>query len=435
MHIRDKSKLKPAGRNALPITTCTHTPPRELRRVVRDSALHSRRVLNELAWYPRPKYKRWRAVLYGSFIDWAILLRVPLGDNVFGCIARHRGPEQIRLLLALALFDADGDGEISETELEEFEKHSEEIISDGKQMCVNLSLVSVMLVGLLHNVTIGRPVAFAFGAGAEEQYGGWLLWLAYGLNLTGESGAFFTMCLSIITRNCLTNVLPTRQHKVDFLRTTNALGFMGSSMLLSVWCFLLSSIAHVLTTNPTLGLLGAGLLLLLLFAFMSCIAPLRYRAAMLLHEEVVHVLKEKEASILKRRSSYASSYASSRAGSVPPSPSRPPPPHPPSHSLGGGNSLFRPAILTASGQVAGRISHSALDSRSIGLVVPSWTTEALARAGRLEGSATPPIGHSGSATPPSPFIRARQSRLSVSSVNERELQDSETDLHEVVVMP
>ena len=165
--------------------------------------------------YPRPKYKRWRAVLYGSFIDWAILLRVPLGDNVFGCIARHRGPEQIRLLLALALFDADGDGEISETELEEFEKHSEEIISDGKQMCVNLSLVSVMLVGLLHNVTIGRPVAFAFGAGAEEQYGGWLLWLAYGLNLTGESGAFFTMCLSIITRNCLTNVLPTRQHKVD----------------------------------------------------------------------------------------------------------------------------------------------------------------------------------------------------------------------------
>lgn len=54
MHIRDKSKLKPAGRNALPITTCTHTPPRELRRVVRDSALHSRRVLNELAWCRAP---------------------------------------------------------------------------------------------------------------------------------------------------------------------------------------------------------------------------------------------------------------------------------------------------------------------------------------------------------------------------------------------
>ena len=72
--------------------------------------------------------------------------------------------------------------------------------------------------------------------GAEEQYGGWLLWIAYGLNLSGESGAFFTMCLSIITRDYLTNVLPTRHHKVDFLRTTNALGCMGGSMLITIWC-------------------------------------------------------------------------------------------------------------------------------------------------------------------------------------------------------
>ena len=277
-----------------------------------------------LTRHPRPKYKRWRAILYGSFIDWAILLRLPLGDNIFGCIARHRGPEQIRLLLVLALFDADGDGGISEIELEKFDNLSDEIISDGKHTCVNLSIVSVMLLGLLHNVTIGRPVALAFGTGAEEQYGGWLLWLAYGLNLSGESGAFFTMCLSIITRNYLTNVLPTRYDRVDFLRTTNALGCMGSSMLITLWCFLLSSIVLALTTNPTLGLLGAGLLLVLLFAFMFFIAPLRYCGTMLLHEEVVHVLMKREE---KRRSraSRASSYASSRAGSVPPSPSRPPP--------------------------------------------------------------------------------------------------------------
>ena len=44
------------------------------------------------------------------------------------------------------------------------------------------------------------------------------------------------MCLSIITRDYLTNVLPTRHHKVDFLRTTNALGCMGGNMLITMWC-------------------------------------------------------------------------------------------------------------------------------------------------------------------------------------------------------
>ena len=94
--------------------------------------------------------------MYGSFIDWAILLRVPLGDNIFGCIARHRGPEQIRLLLVLALYDGDGDAEMSEIELEleKFDRLSDEIISDGKHTCVNLSIVSVLLLGLLHNPLI-----------------------------------------------------------------------------------------------------------------------------------------------------------------------------------------------------------------------------------------------------------------------------------------
>ena len=388
-----------------------------------------------LTRHPRPKYKRWRAILYGSFIDWAILLRLPLGDNIFGCIARHRGPEQIRLLLVLALFDADGDGGISEIELEKFDNLSDEIISDGKHTCVNLSIVSVMLLGLLHNVTIGRPVALAFGTGAEEQYGGWLLWLAYGLNLSGESGAFFTMCLSIITRNYLTNVLPTRYDRVDFLRTTNALGCMGSSMLITLWCFLLSSIVLALTTNPTLGLLGAGLLLVLLFAFMFFIAPLRYCGTMLLHEEVVHVLMKREE---KRRSraSRASSYASSRAGSVPPSPSRPPPPSRPP-SLSGGSSFFRPAMLAASGQASGRISHS-------GSPLVPWHAAQISSADASPKFAHPPSLGIGPAPPhkvcwttqpPTPF-QARQSRISGVSTDEsdNEDQDAENDLHEVVVM-
>ena len=76
---------------------------------------------------------------------------------------------------------------------------------------------------------------------------------------------------------------------------------MGSSFMITVWCFLLSSIALALATNPTLGLLGAGLLLVLLVAFMFFIAPLRYCGTMLLHEEVVHVLRNREEATLPRQ--------------------------------------------------------------------------------------------------------------------------------------
>ena len=327
------------------------------------------------------------------------------------------------MLLVLALFDGDGDASEIELELEKFDRLSDEIISDGKHTCVNLSIVSVLLLGLLHNVTIERP--FAFGAGAEEQ--GWLLWLAYGLNLSAECGAFFTMCLSVITRNCLTNLLPTRHDKVDFLRTTNALGCMGSSFMITVWCFLLSSIVLALATNPTLGLLGAGLLLVLLFAFVFFIAPLRYCGTMLLHEEVVHVLMKRE----EKRRSRASSYASSRAGSVPPSPSRPPPPSRPPSLSGGSAVFFRPGMLAASGQASGRISHS-------GSALVPWNTS----QGSADASpkfAHPPSGMGRAlpcwtTQPPTPF-QARQSRVSgVSTESDTEHQDAENDLHEVVVM-
>lgn len=355
---------------------------------------------------------------------------MPLGDNIFGCIARHRGPEQIRLLLVLALFDGDGDAEISEIELEleKFDRLSDEIISDGKHTCVNLSIVSVLLLGLLHNVTIERP--FAFGAGAEEhEYGGWLLWLAYGLNLSAECGAFFTMCLSVITRNCLTNLLPTRHDKVDFLRTTNALGCMGSSFMITVWCFLLSSIVLALATHPTLGLLGAGLLLVLLFAFVFFIAPLRYCGTMLLHEEVVHVLWNRE----EKRRSRASSYASSRAGSVPPTPSRPPPPsRPPSLSVGG--DFFRRAMLApASSQASWRISYSGSP------LVPWQAPKGSADASPMKFAQPPSSSGVGRApacwtTQPTPF-QARQSRVSGASTgSDSEHQHAENDLHEVVVM-
>lgn len=257
-----------------------------MKSLVSDSAVQARVALRQFASYPRPRYTRWRSILYGSFIDWAICLRLPLGDNVFGFIAKRGGPEQVRLLLTLARFDEDGDGTISDEEFAHFLQASDEIIADANAMCGNLAVVSALLLGLSHNVTVGRPVPLAYAPDVETQYGEWLLWVVYALNLCAESGAFFTMCLAIITRNCVTNIIPTPQHKVDFLRTTNALGHLGIGILVSLWCFLLSTTAETLTTSPHLGILGCAIMLLLLAACMNFIAPMRYLAVMLLHEEI-----------------------------------------------------------------------------------------------------------------------------------------------------
>ena len=265
-----------------------------MKSLVSDSAVQARVALRQFGSYPRPRYTRWRAILYGSFIDWAICLRLPLGDNVIGFIAKRGGPEQVRLLLTLASFDEDCDGSISDEELLGFYKLSDEIISDGNAMCGNLAVVAALLVGLSHNVTVGRPVPLAYAPGVEEQYGDGLLWLVYAFNLCAEAGAFFTMCMAIIARNCLTNILPTRHHKVDFLRTTNALGNLGIGMQISLWFFLLTAITHTLCTSPRLGILGCGIMLLLLAACMNFIAPVRYLAVMLLHEEVVLFLKNQQ---------------------------------------------------------------------------------------------------------------------------------------------
>ena len=174
-----------------------------MKSLVSDSAVQARVALRQFASYPRPRYTRWRSILYGSFIDWAICLRLPLGDNVFGFIAKRGGPEQVRLLLTFARFDEDGDGTISDEEFAHFLQASDEIIADANAMCGNLAVVSALLLGLSHNVTVGRPVPLAYAPDVETQYGEWLLWVVYALNLCAESGAFFTMCLAIITRNCV----------------------------------------------------------------------------------------------------------------------------------------------------------------------------------------------------------------------------------------
>jgi hypothetical protein len=98
--------------------------------------------------------------------------------------------------------------------------------------------------------------------------------------------------LSVVSRShaCaplppVTNVLPTRELKIDLLRTTNALGIMGVSLLLTLWSFLLAGITGTLVASPSVGVLGSAFFFVALVSCMGFIAPIRYLGVMLLHEE------------------------------------------------------------------------------------------------------------------------------------------------------
>ena len=83
----------------------------------------------------------------------------------------------------------------------------------------------------------------------------------------------------------MTNVLPNRELKIDLLRSTNALGAMGVSLLFTLWFFLLAGILGTLVASPSIGALGCACFVTVLACCMGVIAPIRYLGVMLLHEE------------------------------------------------------------------------------------------------------------------------------------------------------
>mmetsp|Transcript_19702 Transcript_19702/g.40161 ORF Transcript_19702/g.40161 Transcript_19702/m.40161 type:complete len:423 (-) Transcript_19702:14-1282(-) len=256
------------------------------RTLVARNAYTARKALLDIAKIPRPPYRLLNAICFGSFIDFLIVIRCAPGTGLLTkAVVKHGGPEQLRFLLCLAQFDQNGDGNIDDAEWANYERLSDALIADSVAMCGNTALVSSMLLGLTHLITIGRPIPYDLSDASATIFGDWLLWAAYGLNTGAESAAFFTLFIAVITRNNLTNVLPTRELKIDLLRTTNALGFMGVSLISTLWFFLLAGILGTLVASPSIGFLGCGLFCVTLVCCCAFIAPIRYIGVMLLHEE------------------------------------------------------------------------------------------------------------------------------------------------------
>jgi hypothetical protein len=84
------------------------------RTLIASNATFARKVLQEFASIPRPIYQPIDAVLYGTFIDWLVLFRCPVGPPLTRAIVKHGGAEQLRFLFCVATFDKDRNGKIGD---------------------------------------------------------------------------------------------------------------------------------------------------------------------------------------------------------------------------------------------------------------------------------------------------------------------------------
>ena len=262
------------------------------RTLVVESSSDAHFVLEAFARIRKPEWQQWKAMLYGCLIDWAILLRADEWmqmDEFVRCVVSCGGAEQMRFLLALAQFDRDGNGTIDDDEWVQYQKLADRLIEDSVTLCGNLALVSTLLLGVTHLVTIGRPQPFVLSDASLEAFGerngSVLLGTAYFATVLCECCSLFVLCCALITRNCLTNILPTREVKIDMLRTTNALGMQAVITQLMLWSFLIANLLCVLVASPTHGWIGVTLFLAMACAYVFFIAPIRYLSVVLLHEE------------------------------------------------------------------------------------------------------------------------------------------------------
>ena len=172
------------------------------------------------------------------------------------------GLERVQLLIVIARFDIDGDGDIDEAEFEISRKEGEKAITNAIAGCQNFAIISALLFGATHLANIGRPVPFKADQSSVDEFGEQemdiVMWVIYVLNVVAETLALSIMITSIFIRQLVSNALPSVISKLAFLSDTNILSNMAT---LVTW--MLAAIVWVVTLGgfpavPTHGFASAG---------------------------------------------------------------------------------------------------------------------------------------------------------------------------------
>lgn len=201
----------------------------------------ARRQLQPFANAPRPTGRccTSSAWFHALFIIAQPLFGVVLRDKGFyATLARAGGESRVRMLLKVALFDANEDGDIDEEELVNYERLANELVEVANATLQNFSVVGSLLFGATFLAVIGRPTPWEPSPESINLFGDHLsftfMWIAYGLSCLMTVFTLTSIIYSVGSRYMLMYILATLESKLCLLCELNPVAVVSRLFIMVV---------------------------------------------------------------------------------------------------------------------------------------------------------------------------------------------------------
>ena len=189
--------------------------------------------------------------------------------------------------------DPDGSGSLSEDELRTFNVRTDMLIGRAVTVRQTMAVVGTLMIALTHKQSLGvqglvlsDESVRVWGERATEA----LLWTAYSTNVSTEVSALCLLCQCVYGRRMLSNVLPTKMDKLEYLSRYNVIGAIAKLTNVTVSFLTLTIAFGALTYAPYLGIIGASLVPVVLVVQIISFAPHQLYAMSRLHAEARNVI-------------------------------------------------------------------------------------------------------------------------------------------------
>lgn len=210
-HGQSESTLRGSSKRKISLNRGSYLDVGTLKEVM-FAAVSAAQELQAFADAEPPRATVFRALKYGLCVynvrfvmAWLPFTMTPFTREV----VRIGGAERVYLLVTMARFDINRDGQISHEEYAMSRIAGEKCVSNAIAGCANFAIISALLFGASHALTMGRPKPFAPDPKTIEEYGEdattVAIWFAYGLNVIAQSLALGIIVTSIYIRQLLAN--------------------------------------------------------------------------------------------------------------------------------------------------------------------------------------------------------------------------------------
>ena len=270
-------------------------------REVLEAAKHAREELAPFVDTEPPPMSVLGALKFGIVVfNWRFLAEwCPFGLIPFTRrIVSLGGVERVHLLIVIARFDINQDGQISESEYAIAQQMGEKAVAMGIQGCANFAIISALLFGATHLTTIGRPKPFAPDEESIDDFGETAtkttIWVAYALNVCAQSLALGIIVTSIYIRQLLCNSLPSTISKLVLLSDTNVLSNLATACTWMLACLVWMVTIGGFLSVPTYGFLSVMIVPILAIMLIPTVYPAILKTAIRLRLEAQSVITSPE---------------------------------------------------------------------------------------------------------------------------------------------